>query len=133
MSKQEQRIEIKSSDDGLIELRFFDKPRSNRYYSWELLLNEANGLAKWWDNGGACIKKRELPVDGVRSGKVLISMFTLARVEVRAIDRLGRSGFRVYSIPRKAVELLVVSLNEGGQLRYSNSEKESRTCSTRSS
>ena len=133
MGKQEQRIEIKSSDDGLIELRYFDKPRSNRYYSWELPLNEANDLAKWWDNGGACIRKRELPVDGVRSGKVLISMSSLARVEVRAIDRLGRSGFRAYSIPRTAVELLVVSLKEGGQLRHSNSEKESRICSKRSS
>ena len=113
MSKQEQRIEIKSSDDGLIELRYYDKPRSIRYYSWELSLNEANDLANWWDNGGTCIRKRELPVDGVKSGKVLISMFTLMRIEVRAINRLGRSTFRVYSIPRKAVELLVVYLKRG--------------------
>jgi hypothetical protein len=113
MSKQEQRIEIKSSDDGLIELRYYDKQRSIRYYSWELSLNEANDLTKWWDSGGACIRKRELPVDGVKSGKVLISMCTLTRIEIRAINRLGRSTFRVLSIPRKAVELLVVYLKRG--------------------
>jgi hypothetical protein len=113
MNKQEQHIEIKSSDDGLIELRYYDKPGSIRYYSWELSLNEANDLAKWWDNGGARFRKMELPVDGVKSGKVLIAMFTLARVEVRAINRLGRSTFPVYSIPRKAVELLVAYLKRG--------------------
>ena len=129
MSRQEQRVEVKPSDDGVIELRYYDRLRSSRYYSWEMPSEEANELARWWKNEGADIKKGQLPIINKKFGNVLISMFAQARVEVRPIDRFGRPKLRAYSLPRAVVELLIASL-EG--VRPGSSEKESRKCSTRS-
>ena len=129
MNKQEQRVEVKSPDDGLVELRCYDRLRSSRYYSWEIPVDEANDLARWWEKEGADIKNGQLPVIGKKFGKVLISMFAQARVEVRPIDRFGRPKFRAYSLPRVVIELLVASLE---QVRPGSTEKESRKCSTRS-
>ncbi len=129
MNKQEQRVEIKSPDDGLIELRCYDRLRSSRYCSWEMPADEARDLARWWRNEGANIKSGQLPVVSRKFGNVLISMFAQARVEVRPIDRFGRPKFRAYSLPRAVIESLVASLE---QVRPGSSEKESRKCSTRS-
>ena len=127
MSRQEQRVEIKSSYDGVIELRHYDGLRSSRYYSWEMPVDEANDLARWWENEGAAIKNGQLPVIDRKFGKVLISMFAQARVKARPIDRFGRPKFRAYSSPRAAIESLAASLE---QVRPGSSEKESRKCST---
>jgi len=127
MSRQEQRVEIKSSYDGVIELRHYDGLRSSRYYSWEMPVDEANDLARWWENEGAAIKNGQLPVIDRKFGKVLISMFAQARVKARPIDRFGRPKFRAYSFPRAAIESLAASLE---QVRPGSSEKESRKCST---
>jgi len=114
---------------SVIELRYFDRPRSSRYYSWEMPSDEANELARWWKNEGADITNGQLPVINKKFGNVLISMFAQARVEVRPLDRFGRLKFRAYSFPRVVIELLVASLE---QVRPGSREKESRKCSTRS-
>ena len=129
MSRQKQRVEIEHSDDGVIELRYYDGPRSSRYYSWEMPVDEANELARWWENEGTNIKNEQLPVIDRKFGKVLISMFAQARVEARPIDRFGRPKFRAYCLPRAVIESLAASLE---QVRPGSREKESRKCSIRS-
>ena len=129
MNTQKQRVEIKPSYDGVIELRYYDGLRSSRYYSWEMTVDEANDLARWWENEGAAIKNGQLPVIDKKFGKVLISMFAQTRVEVRPIDRFGRPKLRAYSLPRVVIESLAASLE---QVRPGSSGKESRKCSIRS-
>ncbi len=129
MSRQKQRVEIKPSDNGVIELRYYDRPRSSRYCSWEMPADEARDLARWWKNEGANIENGQLPVTNKKFGKVLISMVGRTRVEVRPIDRFGRPKFRAYSLPRAVIESLIASLE---QVPTRSNEKESRKCSTRS-
>ena len=129
MNTQKQRVEVKPSYGGVIELRYFDRPRSSRYYSWEMPSDDANELARWWKNEGADIKNGQLPVIDKKFGKVLISMFAQARVEARPLDRFGRPKLRAYSLPRVVIESLAASLE---QVRPGSREKESRKCSTRS-
>ena len=114
---------------SVIELRYFDRPRSSRYYSWEMPSDDANELARWWKNEGADIKNGQLPVIDKKFGKVLISMFAQARVEARPLDRFGRPKLRAYSLPRVVIESLAASLE---QVRPGSSGKESRKCSIRS-
>jgi hypothetical protein len=108
MSKQKQRVEIHPMDDGIIELRHFGDPQSDRPYCWKMPVNEAVGLTKWWVREGVNLKKRELPVDGVKSGSVVVSMCTLKTVVVRATSPYGRPTFRGYSLPREVVDSLAV-------------------------
>jgi len=129
VSRQKQRVEIRLSDDGVIELRYYGRLRRSRYYSWEMPSDEASELVRWWKNEGADIKNGQLPLIDKKFGKVLISMFAQARVEARPIDRFGRPKFHTYSLPRAVIEWLVASLEE---VRPGSSEKESRKCSTRS-
>jgi len=129
MNTQKQRVEIKPSYDGVIELRCFDRLGSSKYYCWEIPVDKANDLARWWETEGVDIMDGQLPIIDKKYGKVLISMFTRARVEARPIDRFGRPKFRAYSLPRAVIESLVTFLEE---VRPGSSEKESRKCSTKS-
>ena len=110
MSRQKQRVEIEHSDDGIIELRYFDGLRNSGYYSWEMPVEEADDLARWWKNEGVDIKNGQFPVIDKKYGMVLVSMFAQARVEARPIDRFGRPKFRAYSLPRVVIESLAASL-----------------------
>lgn len=113
MNKQKQRVEIKPSGDGVIKLRYFDTPKSVSYFSWEMPIDEADDLARWWKNEGMQIRKRQPPVVEHKFGSVLISMFTHARVEVRGFDQYGRLKLLGYSLPRKVVECLSVWMQDG--------------------
>lgn len=129
MNKKKQPVEIKRLDDGIVELRYYDNPKSDRYFSWKMPIHEANDLVRWWDNEGIRLKKRQLPVVDYRCGSVLISMNTQARVEVRAFDQYGRLKNLGYSLPRKVVEYLSVWLKDVQQARKPIDGKEAKACS----
>jgi hypothetical protein len=129
VSRQKQLVEVKPSYDGVIELRYYDRLRSSRYYSWEIPVDEANELARWWKNEAEDIENGQFPIVDKKFGKVLISMFVQTRVEMRPLGRFGRPKFHTYSLPRTVVESLVTFL---GQVRPGSGEKEPGKCSTRS-
>jgi hypothetical protein len=129
VGRQKERVEVKPSYDGVVELRYYDRLRSSRYYSWEIPVDETNELARWWKNEGKDIENDQLPIVEKKPGKVLISMFVQTRVEMRPLGRFGRPKFRTYSLPRTVVESLVTFLE---QVRPGSGEKESGKCSTRS-
>ena len=112
MSKRDERAEFKQLEDDIVELRYFDQPQSNSFFSWKMPINEANDLAKWWDNEGVQVEKRQLPLIDYRFGIVLISMLTHIRVEAGGFDGYGRLKHYRYSLPRKVVEELGVWLQD---------------------
>ena len=129
MNKKKQPVEIKRLDDGIVELRYYDNPSSDRYFSWKMPIHEANDLVRWWDNEGIRLKKRQLPVVDYRCGSVLISMNTQARVEVRAFDQYGRLKTLGYSLPRTVVECLGIWLQDAQQSQKSGNGKKVKTYS----
>ena len=129
MNKQKQRVEIKPSGDGVIKLRYFDTPRSNRYCSWKMPANEVNDIVRWWENEGIQIRKRHLAIIDSRCGSVLISIFTQTRVEVRAFDQYGCLKTLGYSLSRTVVECLGIWLQDGQQSQKSGNRKEAKICS----
>ena len=133
MNKERQRIEVRPSDNGVIELRYFDRPRSNRYYCWKMTTRQVNDLLRWWQNGGSQIGKEQLPVIDLKFGQSLISMFTPTWIEVRAIGRYGQPKFEAYSLPKAVVTLLVAPQKQLERFQGRNIEKESHTCLRRSS
>ena len=86
--------------------------------------NEANDLARWWENKGMQIRERQLPVVEHKFGSVLISMFTHARVEVRGFGQYEGLKLLGYSLPRKVVECLSVWLQDGQHTPKLNTRKE---------
>ncbi len=133
MNKQNGQVEISKKEDGLVELRYFDKPNVNSPFSWKIPIQEADDLAKWWLTDGTQICKEDVPVLNRRSGRVLISMFTLEGVEVRVLNQYGKLKLRGYSLPVKVVED-VASWMKNGQcyMKLSNEERDNR-CSTKCS
>ena len=131
MSKQDERVKIEKVEDEIVELRYFEQSKGNGYYSWKMPLNEANDLARWWENEGVQIMKRQLPIVERKFGSILISMFKQSSVEMRTTDQYGRTMFRGYSLPRKVVEYLIVWLQDGQHSQKSSKGMEAKACSTR--
>ena len=112
MSKRDGRVEFEKMEDDIVELRYFDQPKTNSNFSWKMPINEANDLARWWENKGMQIRKRQLPIVEHKFESVLISMFTHARVDVRGFDQYGGLKLLGYSLPRKVVECLSIWLQD---------------------
>ena len=113
MNKQNGQVEINKKEDGIVELRYFDRPNVSGCYSWKMPIHEADDLGKWWLTDGVQIRKEDIPVLSHRCGNVLISMFTHTRVDVRGFNQYGGLKMLGYSLPRKVVECLSVWLQDG--------------------
>ena len=124
MSKQDGRAEFKKSEESIIELRYFDHPKAETYFSWKMPVNEANDLVRWWEKEGMQIKKTQLPIVEHKLRNVLISMFTYAGVDVRGFDRYGGLKPLGYSLPRTVVECLSVWLQEEQHTPKLNTRKD---------
>ena len=117
MSKQNQRVEIEHTNDSTIELRYFDDPKKVRCYSWKMPINEAHDLAKWWENEGKQLRKRQLPVVSHKFGSILITMFTHVGVDIRGFHRYGGLRLLGYSLPGEVVKCLSIWLQDGKDAR----------------
>lgn len=126
MSKQGQYVEIEHTNDGIIEIRYFDEEHGDRYLGWKMYVKNAIDLARWWRNEGQQTKKKQLPVIDYKYFSILISMFTQARVEVRSFDQYGRISFLGFSFPRKVIEHLDGWLQDRQQIIESSDKKEGR-------
>jgi len=133
MSKQDERVEFEKLEDDIVELRYFDQPKTNSNFSWKMPINEANDLASWWENKGMQIRKRQLPIVEHKFRSVLISMFTYARVDVRGFDQYGGLKLLGYSLPRKVVECLSIWLQDRQQSQKTNNRKKGKLCSAKCS
>ncbi|MCK5256645.1 MAG: hypothetical protein KAQ81_11515 [Deltaproteobacteria bacterium] len=126
-----EQVEINKKEDGIVELRYFDRPNVSSPFSWKIPIQEADDLAKWWLTDGVQIRKEDVPVLNRRCGRILISMFTSSFVEVRVLNQYGKLKLRGYSLPVEVVEN-VASWMRNGQcyLKSSNEQRDAR-CSTK--
>lgn len=113
MRRQRQTVKIERIDSGMIGICYFDDPKRSSYLRWEIPLNEAYSLAKWWAIEGSQIRKKQLPVRDEKFGSVLISMFTCAgSVNAKGLTKYGKSKMLGYSLPRTVVKNLSVWLQD---------------------
>ena len=124
MNEQNERVEFKKLEDSIIELRYFDHPKAETYFSWKMPVNEANDLVRWWEKEGMQIKKTQLPIVKQKFRNVLISMFTQTRIDVQGFNQYGGLKMLGYSLPRKVVECLSVWLQEGQHTPKLNTGKD---------
>ena len=70
MSRQKQRVEIEHSDDGIIELRYFDGLRNSGYYSWEMPVEEADWWGRNYENAAkqVALQPEKDPATGLPAG-----------------------------------------------------------------
>ena len=115
--------------DGRIEIRCFERPDDERYLYWVMPTQEAEDLARWWNDGGADLRAGDLPVADCRCRSVAVSAHTMNRIEVRSLDSRGRPSMIGYSLPRDAV----AALHRGEASKPNAGKKGSRACSRKSS
>jgi hypothetical protein len=119
--------------DGRVEIRCFERPDDERYLYWVMPTQEAEDLARWWNDGGADLHAGNLPLADCRCGSVAVSAHTLNRIEVRSLDSRGRPSMIGYSLPRDAVTALAAALSRGEASKPNAGKKGSRSCSRKSS
>jgi len=119
--------------DGRTEIRCFEEPRDERYLCWVMPTQEAEDLARWWNDGGAGLRAGDLPLAACRCRSVAVSAHTMSRIEVRSLDSRGRPSMIGYSLPRAVVAALAATPICGEASKPNVGKKGSRVCSRRSS
>ena len=106
MQHEPMPMQIKQTEDGLLELRYFKTPSSTGYLSWTLTAGQAEELAEWWMSQGCNTGLTDLPIRNLQVGCVLISMVTLETIDVRGLDAHNRPKLQGHSLPREVIEFL---------------------------
>ncbi|HSV99015.1 MAG TPA: hypothetical protein VLI39_02515 [Sedimentisphaerales bacterium] len=134
MMKHDARSPIQiEHKDGRVEIRCFERPEDERYLCWVMPTQEAEDLARWWNDGGVDLRAGDLPVADCRCRSVAVSAHTVNRIEVRSLDPQGRPSMIGYSLPRNAVAALAAALSRGEASKPNAGKKGSRICSRKSS
>ena len=108
MSNADAKVEF-ISNDGIIEVRYFDNPKDDLCRHWKLPEDIARDLISWWIE----LKKNEkinFPLTE-RSKKCEFAMHSDKCVDIKALDCRGRSAMTGWSLPVVAVEQLVIWQN----------------------
>lgn len=113
MHHDHMRVQIQQSEDSVLELRYFETSSAGCYLGWKMLAEEADDLARWWASQGKHIGLHNLPIRHLRTGCILVSMATRETLEVRGVDKYGRTNLKGYSLPREVVELLAKEIVPG--------------------
>ncbi len=107
MRRQRQTVKIECTDSEMIGIFYFDDPKRSSYLHWEIPMNEADSLVRWWAVEGSQIRKNKLPVREHKFGSVLISMFTCSgSVHLKGFGPYGELKMLGYSLPRTVVKHL---------------------------
>lgn len=106
MRHEATRVQVEQVGDHAIEVRYCEEPGRNYYRGWRLTVDEAAGLAAWWTSQGRLWDAQSLPVRRLRTGGIVVSMLSLASVEVRGFDDRGRLKLQGCSLPRDTLEAL---------------------------
>jgi hypothetical protein len=125
-------VQIERKDE-CIEVRCFERPDDERYLCWVMPTQEAEDLARWWNDGGANLGAGDLGVTTCRCGSVAVSAHTVNRIEIRSLDPQGRPSMIGYSLPRNAVAALAAALSRKEASKPNTGKKGSRICFKKSS
>jgi hypothetical protein len=102
------KIEI-ITNNGIIEIRYFDNPKDDLCRHWKLPEDIARDLISWWIE----LKKNEKIIfpKTLRSKKCEFAMHSDKCVDIKALDCCGRSAMTGWSLPVVVVERLVIWQN----------------------
>jgi len=99
------KVERINSLDGILEVRYFDDCKDERYRSWKIPTAVAEELISWWKRLKQS-KGKEPPIK--EKTKICeFSMNTEKYIEVREFDNLGRYKMTGWSFPKEVVEELI--------------------------
>ena len=108
MSNADVKVEF-ISNDGIIEIRYFDTPKDELYRSWRLPESIANELITWWISSK---KNKEIIFPLQKRTKLCeFTMYTEKFIEIKSLDSRGRTSMTGWSLPAVAVEQLVIWQN----------------------
>lgn len=85
------------SNDGIIEIRYFDTPKDQLYRSWRLPESIADELIVWW----VMLKKNKGDVFPLQK-RTKVCEFTMHAekyIEIKSLDCLGRTNMTGWSLP----------------------------------
>ncbi|MFH1863812.1 MAG: hypothetical protein ABIJ85_02810 [bacterium] len=103
--KQDHKVELINSSDGILEVRYFDDCKDERYRSWKMPRAVAEELISWRKRVSQS-KSNELPIK--EKTKICeFCMNTEKHIEVREFDSLGRYKMTGWSLPKEVVEELI--------------------------
>ena len=73
-----------------IEIRWYEQPDNNSYYSWKLTKQEVEDILSWWIHSGINLDNEKLPIKDYRYKNISISMYTMTTISIRGIDGYGQ-------------------------------------------
>ena len=104
MSDESPKVEF-FTDNGIIEIRYFDTPKDELYRSWKLPESLVGELITFW----IMIKKdKKITFPLQKRTKVCeFAMNTEKYIEIKSLDCLGRTNMTGWSLPNIVVEELI--------------------------
>ena len=103
--KQDCKVVLINSSDGILEVRYFDDYKDERYRSWKMPKTVAEELIFWWKRLKQN-KGKEFPIK--EKTKICeFSMNTEKYIEVREFNSLGSYKMIGWSLPKEVVEELI--------------------------
>jgi len=100
------RVEFENLPEENLEIRYFDNHHNSSYLSWKLPKNIAEELVVWWKKISD-YKNIDFPVKK-KTKTCELNMPTEKHIDIRGIDKYGNFQMTGWSLPRVAVEKLVV-------------------------
>ena len=104
MGDRNTKVEL-SAQDGVIEIRYFDTPKDERYRSWRLPEAIVNELITFWKSTKKN-RKGSFPLQE-RTKVCEFTMNTEKFIEIKSLDSRGRTNMTGWSLPNVAVEDLI--------------------------
>lgn len=104
------RTEIKFLPDDIIELRYYDPPEDERYFSWTFPSAVLDDLVKWWEITSS--RKIIYPLKE-RYGNCEINIHSSDTIYIKDFDGTGRSNMIGWSLPASVMgDLLSARTNK---------------------
>lgn len=99
-----------------IEIRWYEQPDNNSFYSWKLTNQEVEDILSWWIHSGINLDNEKLPIKEYRYKNISISMYMMKTISIRGIDSYGQlkqigTSFPIELI--KNIETIMCQSNRG--------------------
>lgn len=100
------KVEFENLAEGSIEVRYFDDHKDSSYRSWKLPKEVVVELISWWEK---LRKNQNIHFPIKEKTKICeFNMYTEKHIEIREFDSHGRFKMTGWSLPKVAIEELVV-------------------------
>lgn len=105
MSNESPKVEL-FTDNGIIEIHYFDNPKDRFYCNWKLPEAIADELIAWW---ARFMKDKQVvfPIEK-KSKSCQFTMYSEKYIEIKSLDCQGRMNMTGWNLPAVAIEKLVI-------------------------